>query len=586
MRNFVKLILMMLLIVGIVLMVVACKPTYEQEKKEFDVNINTVELAIPLDLEDYSLKIEWFDKTGQVAEFNKNKPTVVIFNGFSEYNRRETLTLSSEVYNKTSGVISSSIADKLNLNMPYYWNKLVDGYNVGVFHYENFADEEELSSVNSKIYDSGLNTYKNKDGNVKSGKFNLTEAFYSIWKKSVVDKNMLSNATYNHLQEVRFIGNSIGANLAISCADYLYAAYEQNLISATYVPNRVTLTSPWFSNTVDEETKVTFRKNIALGSALAYNENRIKELAQKGVVFELIENDSEYFNSYDNIYDGYLTIEHEGKFIYSPGNGRDVNLYKEIKSQVAYLTLKETFSTKYADTYKKYDRAALDWYLYTAGGSDITGISDRGEGLVPVYDSRGHASVSITGNFSLKYGISAWTSTVYTRAMRGVEYNMQTINSNTYTDYTMTSFQSEANQVSNLDMTNGYFICGYIYHSKDESEFVNLRPDAHIAGYNFTIVAIPENGSDSQVFNVTTYSDGFYKCMLNESLYGCKININLVVPSENYRFLPKEEVATGNQWQVCDKNSIGRDGVSRSMSADENSNFYIEIRNAGFVKEG
>ena len=31
--------------------------------------------------------------------------------------------------------------------------------------------------------------------------------------------------------------------------------------------------------------------------------------------------------------------------------------------------------------------------------------------------------------------------TVYTRAMRGVRYNMQTINSYTYTDYTMTSFQ-------------------------------------------------------------------------------------------------------------------------------------------------
>ena len=90
--------------------------------------------------------------------------------------------------------------------MPHYWNKLVDGYNVGVFHYENFADEEELSSVNSKIYDSGLNTYKNKDGNVKSGKFNLTEAFYSIWKKSVVYKKCVKRYLYSTSTKVRFIG--------------------------------------------------------------------------------------------------------------------------------------------------------------------------------------------------------------------------------------------------------------------------------------------------------------------------------------------------------------------------------------------
>jgi len=329
---------------------------------------------------------------------------------------------------------------------------------------------------------------------------------------------------------------------------------------------------------------VTFRKNAGLESALAYNAKRIKELANKGVVFELIENDLDYFNSYDNIYDGYMAIEHNGSIIYSKGAGLDTDLYEEIKKQVAYLTLKETFSTKYTPEYAKYDRATLDWYLYTAGGSDVD-ISDRGEGLVPVYDSRGHASVLTGGNFSLKYGISAWTSTVYTRAMRGVEYKMQTINGNNYTDYTMTSFQAEANQVSNLNMENGFFVCGYIYNSKDSSIFVNLRPDAQIAGYNFAIVATPEGGGDAQVFNITTESDGFYKCLLNERLYGCTININLGVPSEKYRFLPKDELATGNAWQVCNKNSIGRDGVSRTMSGTAESNFYVEIRNAGFVKE-
>ena len=41
-------------------------------------------------------------------------------------------------------------------------------------------------------------------------------------------------------------------------------------------------------------------EKISFSSALAINENRIK-IGAKGVVFELIENDSEYFSSYDNI---------------------------------------------------------------------------------------------------------------------------------------------------------------------------------------------------------------------------------------------------------------------------------------------
>ena len=52
------------------------------------------------------------------------------------------------------------------------------------------------------------------------------------------------------------------------------------------------------------------------------------------------------------------------EFIYSRER-RDVNLYKEIKSQVAYLTLKETFSTKYADAYKSMTGLHL-WYFNTA----------------------------------------------------------------------------------------------------------------------------------------------------------------------------------------------------------------------------
>ncbi len=591
MRKLILIILIATLTLGVSFYLVGCKE--KEEPVDYDVTVNLEQIVKPSNLPDYSLGIEWFDQNGQTTSFVKNKPVMILFNGYSEYDREESLTLPEEIYGPANTqVISTSIATTFNRNLSFYWNKLVLQYNVGVFHYENFADDTDYN-INSKIYDATKCTYKIGEDDIQQASFNLTEAFISAWK-SVIDAESLTGSDGNSILEVRFIGNSVGANLALSCADYLYAAFEQNLIPATYAPKRITLTNPWLSNDEDISTKISFRKAQILNSALIYNEKRIVELARKGVVFELIEGDPTFYNSYENIYDGCLAeiiVNNVSTPIWE--SGVDTNLYDSIKSNVAYLNFSETYSTKYPDSYKNYNRAVLDWYLYTAGGSDSSSITTLRAGFKPVYDTWGHPSVthnsyteSTTNGYSMKYGISAWTPTIYMRAVRGVEYSMKVYSSSGSTDHVLVKYQAEARQMSNLDMENGFFVCGYIYESSDLTTYVDLRPGAGFSGYTFSIVATPEEeySTIEQVFVVTTEEDGFYKCILNEDLYACTIKINLVSPSPDYSFFPSTDIISGNIWTLCDVNSVGREGITANMFGTENSNFFILIRNCGFLK--
>lgn len=598
MRKISLFFLVIIFILILSLTIFACnKP--KEKTHNYSVIIDENIIKRPSDLQGKALEIEWFDEDGNTTAFKPNRPTVILFNGYSEFNRKENLTLPTELYdyNENKDIVSSTLGTKLKLNLSYYWKKL-GNFNIGVFHYENFADEENMAVINSKIYDKSLSTYKVNATTTVKASFNLTHAFYSAWKKDIVDKKLLSNDDApDNLQEIRFIGNSIGANMAVSCADYLYAAMEQNIISATYVPNRLTLTNPWLSNDEDFKTKVNFRKDEVISSALSYNNSRIKELADKGVVFEIVEGDSNFANSYEKIYDGCLNVSTEGKSSLLWGDGTDTNLYDEIKEKVAYLTFSETYSSKFTDQYKKYDRAVLDWYLYTAGGSDNTSITTQRAGFIPVYDSYGHPSVTHyagsdgrSSGYSLKYGLSAWTPTTYTRAMRGVEYSMKlfsSYSSQPSEDYIMTSFQAEAKQMSNLTMESGFFICGYIYNSLDKSEFVNLRPDAQMGGYTFSISVSPDKTEfpelSDQVFSVTTEKDGFYKCNLNLKLVGSTAKITMSAPSHKFKFFDSNDLSKGNLWQICDKNVIGREGITKTMFGTKDSNFYIAIFNCGFL---
>ena len=578
-RKILAILLVLTLITGLVAVTVACNDDDVTPEQPQDYKFNYEGITQPAGINDYELKIEWIDAEGKETTFKNQKPVVILFAGITENTRKESYTLPEDVY--VRDILSSSIKDTLDRNTSSYWIKA--GYNVGVFHYESFADDT-LDNVSKKIYSKAFNTYKTLANEVGTANFNLTEAFVSAWK-SVVDVADLSGNNIN-MFEVRFIGNSVGANLALSASDYLYEMYVAGKIAGNAVPNRVSIINPYFSN-MGDATTVDYRTEKTIGSALSYNNQLIEKLAKKGMIFDMYESDEDFYDSYGDRYTGVVVSGNEGETVVNFTDTGDSALYLNIKKYVAYVNFTETFSQEFPESYKRYDRVVLDWYLYSMGGSDNLSVSVRDDGYRAHLDNYSHSSVSYT---SLKYAVTAWTPTVYLRAVRGVEYKMVTISGSTVKPYYMSIFQSETNQKSNMNILSDYFLCGYVYNAIDDTDFVNLRYDARLSGVKVNLSVAPTDPSNSNAldsskikeYSVYTEEDGFYRFNMPENTYGYKVDVAVVTPSKNYSY--RTNSASSGTWQNVTTNSIVANGNIATMSGTAENNFYLIIRNCGLNK--
>ena len=584
MKKLTVLILLIAVIAVCCGLLVACKDDETSDPVAGSYKVKVPSVTAPIGLADYALTIEWLDSDGNPTEFIANRPTVIVFPGVGDYDDKFTTNLDPDVYS-TAGVLSSS-ASNFHLKLSYYWTR--NFFNIGVFHYENFADDT-YANVNAKIYSASRMTYIKSDGSsvTAAPSFNLTEAFVSAWLK--VNSSSLIGSTDKKMMEIRFTGVNVGANLALSCADYLEEMYNAGLIGSEYIPNRVDILNPYFSN-VGDSVVVDYREQTTLGSALTYNSTIVEKLAGYGVVMDMVESDEYFYSSYGENYTG---IEEQTDGVVWSEEG-DSGAYLRIKRNVAYLEFRESFSSKYPTTYvsEAYaaDTAVLHWFLYTVNGSDYTSIGAQTyTDQRPVLD--GYNMTGVAASTSVKYGVSAWTPTVYLRAMRGVTYEMKRYNSSSsatskFSDYTMTGFQAESYQVSDLTMEKMYSVCGYIYVSDDEnSPFVDLRRDHLLSGVTVTLVAKESNGDGpTRNFTVTTSSDGFYMCNIGRENLGYTVAVSVEKPSNRYATLTTTNENTSNYLNVT-RNSIFADsGASVTMNSTDNTNFFVAIYNGGLLK--
>ena len=582
MKRFFVLILLIAVIAACCGLLIACKDDEDNGPEVGSYKVRVPSVTAPEGLPEHALTIEWLDSEGNATEFIRNRPTVIIFPGTGDYDDKFTTNLDPDVYS-TSGVLSSS-ATNFHTSLSYYWTR--NFFNIGVFHYENFADDT-YQNVNSKVYSASRMTYIKQDGSsvTSAASFNLTEAFVAAWLKT--DSEALKGTGVEKMMEVRFTGVNVGANLALSCADYLEEMYNAGLIGSEYIPNRIDILNPYFANTGDS-TIVDYREQTTLGSALTYNSAIVEKLAGYGVVMDMVESDEHFYSSYGENYTG---IEEQTDGVVWTEEG-DSGAYLRIKRNVAYLEFREAFSSKYPSTYiaEAYaaDTAVLHWFLYTVNGSDSSSVSAQtGTNQKAMLD--GLNMTGVITSTSVKYGVSAWTPTVYLRAVRGVSYEMKRYNSSTsatekFSAYTMTGFQAEAYQVSDLTMDKMYSVCGYIYVSDDEnSPFVDLRRDHLLGGVTVTLVAT-KTDSPTRNFTVTTSSDGFYMCNIGRENLGYTVAVTVEKPSNKYATLATTNTSNNNFANV-NRNSILTDsGASVTMNSTDNTNFFVAIYNGGLLR--
>ncbi len=571
-----KILLVSILVLSIVataVCLVACNPDDDGAN---DFVAPSFEFTRPEGLPDYALTIEWIGKDGNATSFVPNKPTAIVFGGVSEYNVKDGINLSKEVY---GNALSSGFELKQTSHLWYR-----QGWNIGVFHYENFADDKE-SNVNDKIYNSNKMTYLNVDGEpvTTTPDFNLTEAFISAYLKACTSDG-LAKSGGKYVQEVRFIGNGVGANLAISCAEYLDYLYENGAVGVGYLADRIDVLDPYFSNT-GVATVIDFYPQTTLGSALSYNSKAIVELADKGTVFTLVESNPEFYDEYDVRYQGVSVIDDKVTFT----DTYDSALYLDIKEKVAYLNFRETFSSKLPEAYQSLKRTTLDWFLYTINGSDYGSVSVQGSDTDIRAMLDGYNMPGVTPASSVKYAVSAWTPTIYMRAARGHEYNMKTYDKYDLktADYTLEKFASESRQISDFTMEDGYAVCGYLYLQEDDTHFINYNRTARLENAKVTInVTLNQEGenSKSELIVVEADKDGFYYCSLGESRVGANVAISAVTPSKNYTYSTSDATSSSN-YKHLNKNMITTaGGISTTLSDTANQAFFLYFASCGFIE--
>ncbi len=160
--------------------------------------------------------------------FDRNRPTIIYIPG---WNKGSVADKSRE-----------RLRDNTGQSMVAYWRNL--GWNVGIFHWNQFSDELSPADVEGKMYDSeGLE--KLTFGNRK----NWRRSDGSLTRDVSPDSSMVNifleqyynvkSALLGNGKELRLAGHSLGAELmCISMAQATPAAF---------LPDRIALLDPWWT---------------------------------------------------------------------------------------------------------------------------------------------------------------------------------------------------------------------------------------------------------------------------------------------------------------------------------------------------
>lgn len=634
-RNFILALAVILAILTASVFLTSCKKPKEEGVKTWLNSFAPIEK--PVGLQDYELDIEW------ATELKPDRPIAIIFNGYKEYDQKEALGLDRKAYvqdgqDKIFSVNAKNILENElkpgmegPISLAKYWEEA--GFSVGIFHYERFADKlnekGEILDFSYKIFDRTKNEYKVKAGDkegIKTASFNLLEAFVTAYNKRVIETKLSTSSPSNRPFEVRFIGHKGGANFAVAASDYLYElnkSLPENQKIDRYLPNRLALLNPYWSNTrvtdinidyIDENNEFGMSKKMT--SLLTYNQKAIPRLSEYGVVFEVYQSNQNHFLSYDEIYHGVDTVTEEGSSIpkYEWKEGTDTNAYDAIIKQVAYMNFRETITDTYfrsevSGNYSKYDRIALDWYLYSIMGSDTNNSSYKLDvgGEKPTFDTIDYDMFNKES--SIKYGMSAWTSTVYLKAMQGHIYNMQkytkpsNIQDSGYTDWSMSEFSSNIYQSSDFSLDEGdFYVCGYVYETYENSRYVNLASNARIKNATVRMTVTQSDMSDAKpdYFEAKTDETGFYKIALKQDYlqrknlsnsYDVRLTIHLEPSQAGYKQYINYSLTAGEKiYNLIDIASIHRptndsDDDKYRLGVDEKHKYFIIFKNCGLVRD-
>jgi len=234
----------------------------------FSLTINTAQANL-----DYG--IYWFGKnnTSIKAEtnipnpnYNANNKTVIFVhgwqNGATVNGDRTTFNYSQN--DNTYGV---------NINAADAW--IDAGWNIGMFYWEQFADETEVKDAEAKIWSAegprGMR-YRTIDGSYSTSE-NISVSVSELFYQEFI--NAMDGYKGNN---IRIAGHSLGNQMAITLTDKINTNIENGNINANLLPSRVALLDPFYS-----QGNKSFLGNNTTGEVAV---DFATDLLDEGVLFE------------------------------------------------------------------------------------------------------------------------------------------------------------------------------------------------------------------------------------------------------------------------------------------------------------
>ena len=206
------------------------------------------------------------------------KPTIIYTHGWKPYESmvREGLSVKS----RTEGALTAHGYSDFKYDTEFYNYYLEKGYNVGIFYWNQLADEGMNLSVVTKIWssDNGENmkyvTYS-ENGTRSSTKAddetNPKESISMMYGKAIIEALGADFSGMLHLA-----GHSMGGELTCAVSEYLCLLYDKGEIGENLLPDRLTMIDPYIPDTrvtgiIDTTGKRVKNKMVAELTAEATN---------------------------------------------------------------------------------------------------------------------------------------------------------------------------------------------------------------------------------------------------------------------------------------------------------------------------
>lgn len=168
--------------------------------------------------------------TQDTSYYDDSKPTVIYFHGWQSGS-------AEEGYSREDFEFSD-----INENTMETWKE--QGWNVGIFHWNQFADESEVKDAEAKMWSANGN---------KGMRYRLSDGSYSTTQSPAISvgeiafqqiSSVLANNTSNNL---RFAGHSLGNQLAVFVAQQINDGINNGTLANSIMPKRIALLDPFWS---------------------------------------------------------------------------------------------------------------------------------------------------------------------------------------------------------------------------------------------------------------------------------------------------------------------------------------------------